>query len=111
MKQAEWSGPPAAAAESSSALCDQWFMREKESSIKFGGIHHVAIICANFERSLEFYCGLLGEDASCVPLKPNVFLAGATHQISVPSSTGALTNSAKEARGLTSDPHVEWPIL
>lgn len=24
------------------------------------GIHHIAIICSDLERSLEFYCGLLG---------------------------------------------------
>lgn len=28
--------------------------------IGFVGIHHVGVICKNLERSLEFYCGLLG---------------------------------------------------
>jgi catechol 2,3-dioxygenase-like lactoylglutathione lyase family enzyme len=24
------------------------------------GVHHVALICANLEASLDFYCGVLG---------------------------------------------------
>lgn len=64
--QAEWQGTPAAAADSSSSLCDAWAEKEVQSSgIKFNGIHHVAIICASLDRSLEFYCGLLG--AACLP--------------------------------------------
>lgn len=62
--QAEWTGTQAAAADSSSTLCDAWAAKEVESSIKFSGIHHVAVICASLERSLEFYCGLLGAAAS-----------------------------------------------
>lgn len=57
----QWKGEPAVAADSSSSLCDMWAEKEVQSGgIKFTGIHHVAIICADLERSLEFYCGLLG---------------------------------------------------
>lgn len=30
------------------------------AGIGFVGIHHVGVLCENLERSLEFYCGLLG---------------------------------------------------
>ncbi|KAI5055111.1 hypothetical protein GOP47_0030256 [Adiantum capillus-veneris] len=32
----------------------------EDDSIGFIGIHHVGVLCENLERSLEFYCGLLG---------------------------------------------------
>lgn len=30
------------------------------AGIGFVGIHHVGVLCENLERSLEFYCGILG---------------------------------------------------
>lgn len=29
-------------------------------SMRLGGVHHVAVICEDLGRSLEFYCGVLG---------------------------------------------------
>ncbi|GAB4820282.1 hypothetical protein N2152v2_007328 [Parachlorella kessleri] len=29
-------------------------------SIQFHGVHHVGLLCESLERSLDFYCGLLG---------------------------------------------------
>ncbi len=28
--------------------------------ILFHGVHHVALLCESLERSLDFYCGVLG---------------------------------------------------
>ncbi|KAH7366108.1 hypothetical protein KP509_18G063700 [Ceratopteris richardii] len=41
----------------------------EDESIGFIGIHHVGVLCENLERSLEFYCGLLGLE-TC-NLRPN----------------------------------------
>lgn len=41
----------------------------ENDAIGFIGIHHVGIICENLERSLEFYCSLLGLE-TC-PLRPD----------------------------------------
>lgn len=41
----------------------------EDDSIGFVGIHHVGVLCQNLERSLEFYCGLLGLE-TC-NLRPN----------------------------------------
>jgi len=30
------------------------------TGLGFQGLHHVAVCCASLERSLDFYCGLLG---------------------------------------------------
>ena len=30
------------------------------SAIEFTGVHHVGFLCESVERSLDFYCGLLG---------------------------------------------------
>jgi glyoxylase I family protein len=30
------------------------------TAVEFTGVHHVGLLCENTERSLEFYCGLLG---------------------------------------------------
>jgi len=30
------------------------------TGVGFQGVHHVAVICANLEASLAFYCGTLG---------------------------------------------------
>jgi hypothetical protein len=30
------------------------------SAIEFTGVHHVGFLCENVEKSLDFYCGLLG---------------------------------------------------
>lgn len=35
-------------------------IRPAENPIQFTGVHHVAVICENLERSIDFYCGLLG---------------------------------------------------
>ena len=36
------------------------------------GIHHTGLLCANLERSLEFYCGVLGKEEAdrCVESPP-----------------------------------------
>eukprot|EP00250_Pteridium_aquilinum_P025166 c30256_g1_i1 orf=259-882(-) len=41
----------------------------EDDGIGFVGIHHVGVLCENLERSLEFYCGLLGLE-TC-NLRPN----------------------------------------
>ena len=35
------------------------------SAIEFTGVHHVGFLCENVEKSLDFYCGLLGTFLSC----------------------------------------------
>ncbi|CAM6030788.1 unnamed protein product [Sphagnum balticum] len=38
-------------------------------AVEFTGVHHVGLLCENTERSLEFYCGLLGLEIN--PNRPN----------------------------------------
>lgn len=38
------------------------------SAIEFTGVHHVGFLCENVEKSLDFYCGLLGMFLSCLNL-------------------------------------------
>jgi glyoxylase I family protein len=33
---------------------------QSKGRIIFQGVHHVALLCASLERSLDFYCGVLG---------------------------------------------------
>jgi hypothetical protein len=37
-------------------------------AVEFTGVHHVGLLCENTERSLEFYCGLLGMCTRTIPL-------------------------------------------
>jgi hypothetical protein len=37
-------------------------------AVEFTGVHHVGLLCENTERSLEFYCGLLGLSTCTIPL-------------------------------------------
>jgi glyoxylase I family protein len=39
------------------------------TAVEFTGVHHVGLLCENTERSLEFYCGLLGLEIN--PTRPN----------------------------------------
>lgn len=39
------------------------------AAVEFTGVHHVGLLCENTERSLEFYCGLLGLEIN--PTRPN----------------------------------------
>jgi len=38
-------------------------------AIEFTGVHHVGFLCENVEKSLDFYCGLLGLEIN--PNRPN----------------------------------------
>jgi catechol 2,3-dioxygenase-like lactoylglutathione lyase family enzyme len=38
-------------------------------AIEFTGVHHVGLLCESVEKSLEFYCGLLGLEIN--PNRPN----------------------------------------
>eukprot|EP00245_Coleochaete_scutata_P001136 TRINITY_DN1137_c0_g1_i2.p1 TRINITY_DN1137_c0_g1~~TRINITY_DN1137_c0_g1_i2.p1 ORF type:complete len:149 (+),score=16.65 TRINITY_DN1137_c0_g1_i2:281-727(+) len=43
------------------------------AEIGFTGVHHVGLLCENLERSLDFYCGLLGLEVN--PARPSDKLA------------------------------------
>ena len=50
----------------------------ESTGLGFQGVHHVAVCCADLQRSLDFYCGLLG--ATCVALRAVVLKpAGCGH--------------------------------
>lgn len=40
-----------------------------EKAIEFAGVHHVGMLCESVERSLKFYCGVLGLEIN--PTRPN----------------------------------------
>ena len=62
-----------AAAGDSALVCDTYMQRARtaDPKIKFQGVHHVAVVCANLEQSLDFYCGLLGELTAFILLNNN----------------------------------------
>ncbi|CAK9860306.1 unnamed protein product [Sphagnum jensenii] len=62
------------AQSSSEALAEESFATDEDiaatvNSLEFSGVHHVGVLCENLERSLEFYCGLLGLETN--PNRPN----------------------------------------
>lgn len=52
-------------------------------ALTFHGVHHVALICENLERSLEFYQGILGASNSSSSSSSSVLLWGGEQQPSM----------------------------
>ncbi len=42
-------------------MCCRVLLPVAGKALTFHGVHHVALICSDLERSLEFYQGVLGE--------------------------------------------------
>eukprot|EP00249_Psilotum_nudum_P005886 c19303_g2_i1 orf=418-981(-) len=50
---------------------------DSPKGIGFVGVHHVGFICENLERSLEFYCGVLGLEISDLRPDKSLYYRGA----------------------------------
>ncbi|XP_024372715.1 glyoxylase I 4 [Physcomitrium patens] len=44
-------------------------LKASVKAIEFTGVHHVGMLCESLERSLDFYCGLLGLEIN--PTRPD----------------------------------------
>lgn len=55
------------------------------TGLGFQGVHHVAVICANLEASLDFYCGTLGAQRTRDGARSSARRKTLTHAASVRS--------------------------